>query len=107
LTNESDEILKKEYARAYFLLTGNNLSDVDPASYGFSLQELLDHKKLTTPFRISLLNPGIFRGLCNLEVLELSDNQLTAFDWDVLRKRTNLRALILKGICLRCFLKKF
>ena len=46
LANSLDDTLKKEFARKYFLLTGEDLPDIDSDSYGFSIQELLDHNKI-------------------------------------------------------------
>lgn len=111
LMSEPDEILRKEYARLYFLLTKKNLPDVAPESYGFSIQELLDHTiidqnvidRVGEDSRVYLsgLRINNLYGLHTIPKIELADviildhNQLTAIDEESFKGLVRLKFLSL------------
>lgn len=93
-----------EVARYYFLLTGNDLLDIERNSYGFSLQEYLDYRpelvaqrpyfgqlelsklRLRNLEGVELLIPDPLK----IYTLDLSYNQLTELDPELIQKMLNL-----------------
>jgi hypothetical protein len=113
--------LRSFIAHYYFLLTGNNLPNVDVGSYGFSIQDYLDYQpQIITKNHFYLIAPGQPKiigqkqllyleklrlnsldglqnvpGVAYVQELRLDNNQLTDLAPNVFAGLANLRSILL------------